>query len=535
MALAACSSDRVINPMSDDPESVAVSATTASTITAHYDLTVGQSVKITPKSTTRTNRLRWTSTNTSVANVSSSGSVSARSVGLAVVTVSGNGVLESYEVDVSAIIAPPAPTVTSFSLQPKTGVTLMVGQAQQFATNVTWSDNQVRTATVTYTATGGTISSTGLFTAGNVAGTFMVIATCACTSPAIADTALVSVTMPQLTSLTVSPKTASLNAGATQQFAVSALWNTGATTVPPVTWSATGGSVSATGLYTAPATAGTYRVIVAHTNGTVRDTAVVTVSAPVTAPAASAPFFSDNFDNGQRNNASGFAWGGGSAAVTVSDVNSFSGTHSLRFSYAATPTGGDANAEQRFDMGRYLSEVWIEYMIFIPSNFKHRNDSPSNNKFLMLWRDTYSDVTGGTWRIGMEYVRRDDFSSNLRFMSSRWDVNSWTDGGAWPTPAPQNGTPFIGAGPLQLGAWNRVRFHVKAASSRVAEDGQVQLWINNTLQLSYNNGRFHNAYSSPADAVLRNGYFLGWANSGFTDQTDFFVDDVKFYQTNPGW
>jgi len=59
---------------------------------------------------------------------------------------------------------------------------------------------------------------------------------------------------------------------------VTANWSTGATTVPPVTWSASGGTVSSTGAYVAPSAAGTYQVIVAHTNGTVRDTATVTVT-----------------------------------------------------------------------------------------------------------------------------------------------------------------------------------------------------------------------------------------------------------------
>lgn len=270
--LTACGDDRSVNPVADIADVRANTTTNSSAITARYDLIVGQSVRIVPKTTTRVSRLRWTSANANVASVSSTGTVSARAAGISIVTAASNGVLENYEV----VVVPP--TVTSFSLQPKTGVTLNAGQTQQYATNTTWSDGQARPVSVTYTATGGTISSTGLFTAGNLAGTFMVIATCACTTPAIADTALVSVVVPQLTSLTVSPKSLSMNAGATQQFAVSAQWNTGATTVPPVTWSATGGSVSATGLYSAPTVSGTYRVIIAHTNGTIRDTAVVTVT-----------------------------------------------------------------------------------------------------------------------------------------------------------------------------------------------------------------------------------------------------------------
>jgi hypothetical protein len=30
-------------------------------------------------------------------------------------------------------------------------------------------------------------------------------------------------------------------------------------------------------------------------------------------------------------------------------------------------------------------------------------------------------------------------------------------------------------------------------------------------------------------------YLLGWSNSGFDETTDMFIDDFKFYTTNPGW
>ena len=283
VALAACGDDRSVNPLdaggADEGEALAGTVTTASTIIAEYDLLVGQSVRINPKSTTRTNRLKWTTTNSGVATVNSNGTVAARALGSAIVTVSGPGVLESYGVDV----VQPTVTLTRFSLAPQTGVTLNRGQTQQFTTSQTWSDGATRTSGVTYTATGGTITSTGLFTAGSVAGTFMVIATCSCTSPAVADTTPVTVrSVAQLTKLTVSPKTVSLNAGARQQFTVSANWSTGATDVPPVNWTATGGTVSSTGSYVAPNTAGTYRVIVAHTGGTLRDTATVVVSGGTT-------------------------------------------------------------------------------------------------------------------------------------------------------------------------------------------------------------------------------------------------------------
>ena len=78
--------------------------------------------------------------------------------------------------------------------------------------------------------------------------------------------------------VTVSPTSASLLTNDTQQFTATV---TGSSNVA-VTWSATGGTISSTGRYTAPATAGSYMVKATSTADTsVSALATVTVSAPV--------------------------------------------------------------------------------------------------------------------------------------------------------------------------------------------------------------------------------------------------------------
>ena len=470
----------------------------------------------------------WSVSTGSSITVSSGGVVTATAAGASDVRATVDGVAGTRTITVGS----PTATVTSFTLSPKTGASLVQWQNRQFTSSATWSDATARAVSVTYWTNGGYIDSNGWFSAGGVAGTFMVIASCACGRADTAAVSIAAVVVPaQLTTLTISPKTATVNAGATQQFAATANWSTGATSLPPIVYSATGGVVTSAGLWTAPSTSGTYKVILAHSGGTLRDTATVTVQGTTTTPPAPAGlFFDDNFDTGAKKSANGFLWKD-ATSVTVSAEKAFSGTHSLRFDFAPAVLGDDSFAEQRFDMGRYLPEVTVEYQLFVPSNFVHRNDSPTNNKFIMLWRDTYSDVTGGTWRIGWEYQRETDGSSLGRFMSSRWDVNMLTDWGSWAGTAPDLTPRLIStAGPIVIGQWNKIRFHVKAASSRTAEDGIVELFANDRLVMGHYKGRFHNAYTSPADAVLRNGYLLGWANSGFAVRTVFFIDDVKFYQ-----
>ena len=91
------------------------------------------------------------------------------------------------------------------------------------------------------------------------------------------DTAAVSVT--------VSPTSANVQTGSAQQFSATVIGasNTG------VTWSATGGTISTSGLFSAGATAGAFTVTATSTANTAKSAqASVTLSAPA-APAPAAP------------------------------------------------------------------------------------------------------------------------------------------------------------------------------------------------------------------------------------------------------
>src|SRR5262249_28702930 len=105
-------------------------------------------------------------------------------------------------------------------------VALQPGAQQTFTAAVAGSPN----TTVTWTATGGTVSSGGLYTAGRTAGNFTVTAT-SVADPARSATATVSIKPVQVS---VSPTNVTLHPGDTQQFtaAVTGGSNTG------VTWSA---------------------------------------------------------------------------------------------------------------------------------------------------------------------------------------------------------------------------------------------------------------------------------------------------------
>jgi hypothetical protein len=163
------------------------------------------------------------------------------------------------------------------------------GATQQFAVYGRASNGDSIDVSVTYSASGGTINDSGLYTAGSVAGAYRVIAT----SGSRADTSTVTLTgtssapapAPTLVQLVLRPASVSLAAGATQQFSVYGRMSNGDSVPAPATFSATGGTVTNTGVYTASTIGGSYRLIAI--SGGLADTASISVAAPVPAPTPS--------------------------------------------------------------------------------------------------------------------------------------------------------------------------------------------------------------------------------------------------------
>jgi hypothetical protein len=485
VALAACGSDNSVNPVAELVDGNEAAITTGGTLIGTYDLLVGQSVKINPKSTTRTNRLRWSTSNSGVATVNSQGTVTARASGSATVQVSGTGVLENYAI---AVKAPTAPTVTSFSLQPKTGITLQPGQTRQFQPTATWSDGKQYALSVTYTAAGGTISSNGLFTAGNAAGTFAVVASCLCGA---VDTAFV--TVDQLTKLTISPKSVSLNAGATQQFTVAANWATGSTTLPPVTWSADAGSVTQTGLYTAPATAGTYRVVVAHTGGAARDTAVVTVSGGSVVPpsggtSASCPNEPSGYTlYGDVTLASltaptGFTfWGDNKSLVTDNIIGSAATVLAWR-----KPAGTTAGAIGFFATQNFAVRPRAVFSCVVFRRSPNYVEQPSGTKFIYPFVANAAS-NDRPFQVGMLPV---DSTTSGKF---RWMIEMYS-GDAIQRMRPSNINNTI----LENGKWYRLEF-LAISNTPGGQNSVIRWWTSEwngsgwsapVLNGDYNNARF---------------------------------------------
>ncbi|HET6232062.1 MAG TPA: hypothetical protein VFE05_18455 [Longimicrobiaceae bacterium] len=198
-----------------------------------------------------------------------------------VIATATNGVADTASVNVTAA---PAATLTAVVLNPPTA-SVQAGGTVQFTTSGTYSDGTSKAVAATYSATGGTITTAGLYTAGQTGGTFRVISVAQ--GSTLADTSTVTVsspaaTRPTLTRVVLNPPSASVQGGGTVQFSATGTYSDGSSKAVTATYSATGGTITTAGLYTAGQTAGTFRVIAVGQGSTLADTSAVTVTASTT-------------------------------------------------------------------------------------------------------------------------------------------------------------------------------------------------------------------------------------------------------------
>ncbi len=224
------------------------------------------------------------------------------------------------------------PVLTTITVSPSSA-SVQTGGTQQFtATGFDQFGNAMNPQpTFTWSVSGGgTISQSGLFTAGSIAGgPFTVTAA----SGSVSGTASVTVTSPPvLTTITVSPSSASVQTGGAQQFTATGFDQFGnpMNPQPTFTWSVSGGgTISTSGLFTAGSTAGGPFTVTAA-SGSVSGTASVTVTSPPPDFSLSASPTSQSVPQGSA----------ASYTVTITGLNGFNG--SVTLSATGQPSGSTA-------------------------------------------------------------------------------------------------------------------------------------------------------------------------------------------------
>src|SRR3984893_17256197 len=168
-----------------------------------------------------------------------------------------------------------ASTDTHITISPSSGLLSTNGTLQLQASVHGAVDDKA----VTWRASIGTISSTGLYTAPPIPGTATVSATSEAdaSKSATATVTIVSAASSGVTDVTISPTSASSPKGGTAQFTGVVQ---GSAADKSVSWKATSGVVTSSGLYTAPSNLGTFTITVtSNADPSKTATATVTVTA----------------------------------------------------------------------------------------------------------------------------------------------------------------------------------------------------------------------------------------------------------------
>ena len=513
------------------------------------------------------------------------------------------------------------PTVTSVVITPS-AVSLHPGQQATFYTYAKKSNGDSVAATVTYSATGGSISSSGVFIAGGTIGSYHAIAKLA--SGTMADTAsitidsvppapvatvtvtpahpsiaagttisltattkdsngavltgrvvtwssgttsvgtvaagvvtgvsagttiitatsegkqgndTVTVTTPvaTLVRINLTPDSVALDTGHTQQFTVTGKFSDSSTATVPATFSATGGSVSSSGLFTAGTTAGSFHVIAVKTGGSLADTSKVVVVANASSAAECANpqpgwIWCDDFEQDRSSSYFEFITSGGNFTREAGVGKDSS--YGMRAHFAA---GANSAGELHLAFGKtpltYMKPVdpgtanyreiyWRMYvraqagwvggshdklsraLVFAGTNFQEA-------AFAHVWgslADTNTltlDPASGTDSAGnLKTTQYNDFP-NMRFLGAMTMHEDIFDA-------------------AHVGQWYCVEAHAKLNDAGQS-NGIFEVWINDTLQAQETTLNWLGSFNAYGFNAI---YFENYWNNGAPVAEDRFFDRI---------
>jgi hypothetical protein len=198
----------------------------------------------------------------------------------------------------------------------------------------------------------------------------------------------------------------------------------------------------------------------------------------------------------------------------------------MRLAYVANAPGKDGWAEAvlRFPD---LTEIYVEFDWLVPANFRQRYDGGSvNNKLFRIWQGGKSSNTlSVTW----EYTR----ASNTSLESKLRTLSASASDGRRANSLLVKSDPFISRdGPVVPGEWVTLGFAIKTASALGRRDGFSRLYVNGVKTAWVEDYEYWNSKGLPV-STFHALYLMGWANSGFDEQTNFHIDNLRVYRNIP--
>jgi chitodextrinase len=201
---------------------------------------------------------------------------------------------------------------------------------------------------------------------------------------------------------------------------------------------------------------------------------------------------------------------------SVRDWTAKNGDNSLRFRYPA----GANWAEQRFALNRFYPDLWVSYWIRVPANYARGSSSRNNKWFDIGWGvDKNTDYETDGVRIEMQdWPGSPSVNINLKIQLRQPSPYGFID-----SPPYAN---FVT--PADSGRWMNVVYELKSGDG----NGIVRLyrrWENEsgfTLINEITNAHIITGGNNATGWGY--GYFMGWANSTYAQETEWLIDDIVF-------
>ena len=356
--------------------------------------------------------LTWSSDNNAAATVSSSGMVTAVAAGAAKITATSGG--KTGRSDITVLAPPPNPVVTSVTVSPPSTSVANGATVTLAATVKDQQGNVMAGQTIAWStsdASVATVSSNGVVT-GVAAGS----ATITATSSGKSGTSSITVTAPPpvVTTVTVSPPSASIDVGATVSLTATVRDAQGnVMNGQAVTWTTSNGSyatVTSNGVVTGVATG--QATITATASGKT-GTSTITVSAP-TPPGNGTLLFNENFEDA---NIASRGWYDNTTAQLSTTEHISGSTASSEYDFltgATSPTVGGAQRHKFTPTNSVYLSYYVKYSanwvgsgkpyhpheFYILSTLDGDYDGPSNN-FLDVYVE-HNYLNGGRPRIEIQ-------------------------------------------------------------------------------------------------------------------------------------
>jgi hypothetical protein len=288
---------------------------------------------------------------------------------------------------------------------------------------------------------------------------------------------------PQLAVVVVSPNPVTLQPSQRQPFRAFGRTQTGDSVAVGVVWSATGGAISAAGVYTAGPTPGTYQVTASQSGGSLASSASVTVlptpsggtwpNEPVGFTVLSDYDFGAPVPATNQGDPLGGGWRdwwntAGRGTRVLDNTAPLSPSFAYQFHYPIGFVSGLEPAMIEYVFPTRVQELYWGFW-WKPSN-PFQSDGSGVNKIAFVWTPSgstdllYFDLSPNPWRIrGM-----DDLIA-----------------GGGPDAGKRN-EPNVTTTVITLGQWHRIEIYVKYSTGGNA-NGIMKWWVDGVLNGNYTN------------------------------------------------